>query len=604
MNVETPENEEYKAPKDHGELIRLIETAHSATKANAEEVKLDVDYFHGDQISARTRAELVKRGQPPIYTNKIAPAVRGLFGILDAASSDPEARPTRPSAQDAADVVTKTLRYVADKANLPVVKRDCSSNFIVEGCCAAIIEFDGRDINVAQIEWEDFIYDQQSRKHDFSDAKWLGVGKLMDREDVSAMFPDFDGEAGPIEDFGSFNDDAKLKFWGAHTRRLVRVCDVYYNHAGEWHRAIFTASQLLYSGVCEYVDEYGDTFCPIVATSWEVNRSRERVGAVRDMRPLQDEFNARRSRMLHLTNHRQVKQTQLNAPPANREIAIREAAKADGAIPYGWDSIPTPDMAQGQMLLLQQTEADLSRMAPTPAVLGQLGSGNQSGRARQVLQQAGYTELARAFGRFEQFELDLYRKLWFVARQYLDQPMFIRIVDDPRAIDFLTINEPIMGMVQEPIVDAEGQPVLDPMTGRPAFEVKQGVVGYNNRIAELEMEIVLTTVPDTVTLQQEVFNSIFEYASATKMNPFSPEFQLVIEMSPMPNKREVIERLEAARQTMAQQQQPDPMAMEAAKLDLEERKAGIDKDQAKAFKDYASAEAQQAEMVRKGLGLN
>lgn len=194
-------------------------------------------------------------------------------------------------------------------------------------------------------------------------------------------------------------------------------------------------------------------------------------------------------------------------------------------------------MAQGQMLLLQQTEADLSRMAPTPAVLGQLGSGNQSGCARQVLPQAGYTELARAFGRFEQFELDLYRKLWFVARQYLDQPMFVRIVDDPRAIDFLTINEPIMGMVQEPIVDAEGQPALDPMTWRPAFEIKQGVVGCNNRIAELEMEIVLTTVPDTAILQQEVFNSIFEYARATKMNPFSPEFQLVIKMSPMPNKR-------------------------------------------------------------------
>ena len=598
MNPET----EYAAPKEHGDLMKMVEQHLSATKENADEAKLDRDYFDGDQISGVTLATLKARGQPPIYTNKIGNSLRGMFGLIESAATDPQAFPRTPRSQDAADLVTKVLRYVADRAQMKKVKRNCAPEFLIEGSCAAIMEFDGRDITLAPIDWCNFIYDPLSVRADFSDAKWLGVAKMMDRDDVSAMFENFDGDGGPSEDFYGFNDDdaKRTQYWHSPTRKLVRVCDVYYNVGSDWHRIIFTASQTLYAGPSEYVDEDGETFCPITAVSHAVSRKGDRYGVVRDMRPLQDEVNARRSRMLHLTNTRQVRQTALNVQQGSKEIAKAEAAKADGALPYGWESVPSPDLAQGQMLLMQQSTADLDRMAPTPAVLSQTRGANQSGRASQIIQQAGFTELAYAFGMFEDWEESIYKKMWFCARQYLTEPMFIRIADDPRAIEFMTINEPVMGLVEQPIVDPESGMQID-------SEIVQGVVGYENRIAELDMEIIISTTPDTQTLQQEAFEAIVDLSKGLGISPIDPMFELVVELSPMPNKREALERIEAFRNELMQQQaqqEQDPMEAEAMKLTLAEKKAEIAKDQAKALKDITSAQAQKHEMRRKDAGLN
>lgn len=64
------------------------------------------------------------------YTNKIERAVNGIFGIIDAGESDPEAYPRTSVARDAADVATKTLRYIADKADSKETRRQLSESFV------------------------------------------------------------------------------------------------------------------------------------------------------------------------------------------------------------------------------------------------------------------------------------------------------------------------------------------------------------------------------------------------------------------------------------------------------------------------------------------
>jgi hypothetical protein len=106
----------------------------------------------------------------------------------------------------------------------------------------------------------------------------------------------------------------------------------------------------------------------------------------------------RRSKLLHLANSRQVRVTQEAGADAN--VIREEAARPDGVLPVGVEPTNTADMTQGQIVLLQESKAELERMGPNPAVLGQ-SNNSASGRAQLVRQQAGLTELTPALGGIE-----------------------------------------------------------------------------------------------------------------------------------------------------------------------------------------------------------
>lgn len=587
---------EYQPPFDHARLKRMVQLFRDATASNNVLARKDRDYYDGDQISPALLAELNKRGQPTIYTMKVAPAINGLLGLMDAASTDCTALPRSKNGNDAADIVTKTIRHIADRTNYKRVREKASSDYVIEGSGAAIVRYEGTQIKADPIAWDEFCYDPQSLNADFSDARWLGTAKLLDDDIARAQYGDaFDGSGDPYAGGELFDfDDHRRRWWSDKAKRQVRVVDLYYEAAaGEWHRAVFTSAGIIYQGPSAYHDDHGGTVCPIVGVSYAVKRTGERYGAARHMIPLQDEVNARRSRLLHLTNHRQVQQTDMMANPAHKDIAKREAAKADGVLPFGFEVSSPTDIASGQMQILQKTEADLDRLAPTPAVLGRNGQ-NESGRARQLLQEAGTTEQRRAFGRFEAFELRLYRLMWFIAREYFDEETEIRITGDPRAPEFIKINEPVMGPVQVPALNpATGEPVIDPTTGMPQTVTQMGPVGFNNRLAELDVDLTLTTVPDTVTLQQEVFSTLLEYASSNRLDTFDPRFWAMIEMSTIPNKREIIETLKRLKAEAASE--GAEQAAEAMQLQQAAAEGEVAASHAKAAKDTASADKMSVE---------
>ncbi|UZK69595.1 hypothetical protein OKW76_00450 [Sphingomonas sp. S1-29] len=550
----------------------------------------DRDYYDGDQISDHVKAELKKRGQPQIFTNKIGPAMSGILGIIDAGESDPECHARTIRSQDSADTATKTLRYIADRTQYKTVRKQTSDNYFIHGTCAAITEWDGSKITVSRIRWEDLVYDPLSREHDFSDAKYLGIAKLMDVKDVAAMFPEtYDSLGKPEgEAFDYLQTSTQTNWWRSGDRKQLRVVDLYYLVGTEWHRMIFCEAGELWAGPCEYVDDEGGSICPIAGTSFEIKQDNSRYGAIRNMIPLQDEVNARRSRLLHLVNHRQVRVSDPRVAVTKASEAAKEAAKADGVIPAGYEVVHSQDLAQGQMQIMQQSSIDLDRLAPTPSVLGRVASSSESGRARQMLQQAGYTELARAFGRFEAFEMAIYRRMWWAARQYLDAPTLIRIVDDPRAPEFLQINEPVMAEQMVPVMDpATGQPLIDPYTGQPVMQPQQVQVDTRNRLAELDMDIILTTVPDQTTQQAEVFEQLMNLAGSTGVSPFAPEFLAYLEMAPLSDKRATIERIQRLAQKASEQSaEAEQAAMQMAQA---EKGAEISGKEAKAQKDQALA---------------
>lgn len=594
----TDENE--LTPPDLTRMRRMFDESRDTTDQARREQQIDQDYYDGPaQLNAEIRHTLKMRGQPAIFDNRVAPAIDGILGVIESSKVDPRAFPRNPEDTASADVATKALRYIADRANWQQVKLDCAEDYLKQGITAAIVEWDGRDIRVEQIRWETFFYDPKSRKNDFSDAKYLGIAKWMYVDEVAQAYPERVRELG---DLASAHDNAVDETWNDRPedqirwvdkrRNRVNVVEIYYRHGSEWLRCVFCGAGWLEYGRSPYLNALtGETRCPIEAQSFKVDRKNNRYGPIRNMRPMQDEVNARRSRGLSLFNSRQVQQVDESAPPIDVDIVRQEAARHDGVIPTGWQTVQAADMARGNLEMLSEAKESLQRMVPV-AIAQDLREGSAtSGRARQVAQQAGMTQFGRGFGRIEDFETRIYRQMWRAAQQFITAPMFVRITDNPRAPEFLQVNEPVQGMVLQPQqvgTDEMGQPVMAQV---PAM----GVVDIKHRIAAMDMDIIVATTPDTIALEQEVFESLMDLVR-TGTDPFSPHFELLIEMSPLPDKVRILERLKSFRdqvqqaQAQAQAEQQQMVAQQMA-VDLGKTQSETKKNEATAYKTMVEAEA-------------
>jgi hypothetical protein len=350
-------------------------------------------------------------------------------------------------------------------------------------------------------------------------------------------------------------------------------------------RDVFFAGGPLESGPSPYQDDDRRPTNPIEAYSSYVDRQNNRVGVVRDMRPLQDEVNKRRSKALHEISTRQIQQTDSNAPPVDADEARKEAAKPDGVVPPGWSIVARSDVVANNMQLLAEAKAEIERFSPNPAILGRQGA-DASGRAVQVRQQAGMTELARVLGRFKDWEFRCYRQMWARARQFWKDPMWIRVTDDLGAPQYVRVNDPVH------LVDQQtGQPAIDPHTGQPVLS------HVKNDIAKMDIDIIIDSVPDTATLEQEIFEELSKLAQA--YGPQNVPFSLVIEMSSLPKKRELIQKLEAF---MAQQQAAQAQALEQ-KMQMETagKQAEIASDTATARNKNAQALLYEVQAVAQAL---
>lgn len=259
--------------------------------------------------------------------------------------------------------------------------------------------------------------------------------------------------------------------------------------------------------------------------------------------PLQNAINGLDSRTMNLANSAQVQISDETALATDADIARTEASRADGMIPKGYTKVPVTDLFQGATLKLNQYISAIERMAPTPSVLGRAEGANQSGRARQIAAAAGFTELARFFSRAERLEERIYKQMWFRARQFMTELRLLRVTNDAGAKESLQVNTPINRPV--PVMGPDGQPTIQPQQ-----------VGVQHHLAEMDMEITITTVRQAVTLRQEAIDAMLEFSAKTSVSILDPQFEFLLELSNIPDKAEILGKYNAIRQkAQAQQQQ-------------------------------------------------
>lgn len=524
---------------------RMFGEARDLLADNRKQQQIDDDYYHGYQLTREERQTLEKRGQPDTVFNRFRKAINGTLGVLEDGQNDPRAYGRNPGVdEDAADVVTKTLRFGADLNDFADLRLECAYDYLVPGHCAVLVEVDEeRRPKLTQIQWEEFFFDPRSRKKDFSDARYLGIAKWMYAEQVSALYPKSTDEVENTlssnfsmdETFGD-RPKAGTSNWIDRKNRRLMVVEIYHRQGGQWWRCVFHAGGILTAGPSQYLDGKKQPACAIVAMSCYVDRENNRIGIGRDMRSPQDEFNKRRQKLLHQLNNRQLFAPNVDSfMPIDADTARQEAARPDGVIPAGWQPVSQTDLASGQFNLLSLAESEMDRQGPNPAILGRQAQ-DASGRAQQIRQEAGLSEDSLIYKGIHNWELRIYRAMWDRCRQFWTAPDYIRITDDEGAPQYIGINQPTQPRI---VMGPDGQAMVQP-------------AGIDNELADLDVDIVLDTVPDTAVLANEQFETLSQLAQM--YGPQEVPFDDLLELSSIPDKSKLIEKRQQRQQQQAQAQ--------------------------------------------------
>ena len=595
-----------QAPNSTSKFVAMFEEAEEATYSAQKRSQRDRDYYDGIQLTSEERDALKARGQPPVVVNRIRRKVDYLCGLEVQTRTDPKAWPRTPNHEQGAEAATDALRFVADNTNWDGIRSDIYEDMLVEGFggCEVVHTFDGEQSEVAVnfYNWDRLFYDPFSRKLDFSDARYKGAVIWMDVEEAieqGAKKAEVEWSIRDGAQSQTYDDRPKYFTWADQRRNRIRVVLLHYKEKGEWRFCMFHKGGIIKQDVSPYVDEKGNSVCPLIMQSMYVDRENNRYGIVRDMIDSQDEVNKRRSKSLHLLTMRQVVMEE-GAVDSAAEVR-RELSRPDGVIikqpDAQFDIQPQGDLAQGHVALYQDAKAELDMMGANSALAGDTGE-SASGRAVLARQQGGMVEITRNVNQLHELTKRVYEAMWQRIRQFWTDERWVRVTDDDRNVRFVGFNQPVT-------VADELSKLPDEALAQFAMENQlvpndprlNELVRMENPVEEIEVDITIEEVPDQVSMESEQFQAVMGLAPAMmQANPQTSDvvLDLMVTLAPglKSDHRDMFkQRLEEVREQNAagggQQQEMQAMQMQlgmaGAEADINATLAKAEKDRADAF---------------------
>lgn len=549
-----PEEEEFDLALHISQVEDWEEVTDTATKLS----ERDRDYFDNKQLTAAELKELSDRGQPDVIFNKIRSKVNYLLGLEITSRTDPRAMPRNPKDEETATAASDALRYVEDKTDLDQKFSAAWENELIEGYggIELVVDETTGEIDAVHWSWDRLFYDVHSRKHDFSDATYLGGITWMDAAQAKAQFPGKDEviDLTSGDDTGRTHDDKpKWKRWTSGTnRKRVKIVQMYYLKGSEWYWCIFTKGGKLAGGPVPFKDDKGRSWCPLFMQSAYVDRENNRYGEVRSYISPQDEINKRRSKSLHLLTQRQTKGEK--GAVDDVEAMKTELAKPDGHVEvnpgFDFEILDTTGQVQGNFEMMQQAMLHMESEGANSALMGKQ-DGAASGRAIQLSQTGGQIEISPLVDRHTHLKTRVFRGIWNLIRQYKTEEWWVRVTDNEENVRFVGFNRPVtmreeamkrltaQGMPPEQAEMMIGQIASDPMRG-PMLDQ---VVRTENVPAEMDMDITIEHVPDVANSQQEQFEALVGLAPTVVFPP-----QVYIKASNLRNKRELLDELKGSQE--------------------------------------------------------
>lgn len=575
--VAAQESQPDPAMQDVAVLVQWRDAAEEASLDARKEAERDRDYYDNKQLTAAEIQTLKKRGQPIVIKNRIKRKIDFLSGLEKRQRANPKAIPRTPVEEQGAFAATDSISYVIDDQNYAAKRSQAWRNMLLEGAGGFSVAVEMKDygpcVTVTRTPWDRMFFDPHSAEADFSDAMYLGIDVWMDETDAKTKYadvPDLDDilsatyrtEASQTD---TYDDKPKSGVWADRSRKRIRITQMYFRPQGVWHYAEFTKGGLLKGGISPYQDEDGEPECEFLFQSAYVDRDNNRYGAVREMIGPQDEVNKRSSKALHLFTMRQIRIDPRAGLDANK--TRKEVARADGVVEAAKDEfeiLTTDNMAAGHFQLLQEAKADLEVQGPNADLQGD-NKKSPSGKAIQLNQTGGLIELGDIMDGLRHLDVRVFRAVWNRIRQFWTEEKWIRVTDDERNIRFVGMNLSPESRVQLMSQYPEGLP--------------PNLKALNQPISELDVDITIDAVTDSIEPQREQFQGMIELVQAGVQLP--P--QMLLESFPnLRNREKIMQMMEE------QAQKPDP---EQAKMQAEM--------QMKQMEAQSKLQMDQAELQRK-----
>lgn len=577
-DVSTGDERAGQAFATHSQLKRKFSDFHFNKRRERKEQDEARHYRHGDQWTAKEISTLNDRRQPVVTYNRISRKIDGICGIVERQRAQPRAFPRSPKFQQGADLATAALRAALEQAKWKRKSPKCAETGATEGYGGIELKLtpnpDGSyDIDLETVDPIDFFYDPRSKEEDFSDATYMGCGKWVDAEVLKDRFPDKISEIEDSLDGSELTDEMSggseaiwLRGGELKTVRVVYIC---YQHRGQWCWCLFTHAHKLMEGTSPFIDRHGKTVCSYVMYSAAVDHDWDRYGFPRHLKSPQDEINQRRSKGLHEQNTRRIV-GEIGAFDDIEKVR-REAVRPDGVVlrNKGYeaefdDAKKVQDVA-GQLKFLEDAKLEIENFGPNPALLGEGGISNRSGRAINLMQQAGIAELGPYMISFASWKHRVYEQLFYAIKKYWQNERWIRLTDDEGQQQFVQLNAMQMG--------------------------PYGVPQIVNSIGELDVDIVLDEGPDNITVMQDFYEALSQMIPAVAPMLSPQQVQSVLEMlfdiSPLP-----AEAKRKFKQASMAAQQPDPAAEMAKQIQLAGAQAEVEETQSKTMLNMAKAQAE------------
>ena len=577
-------------------LTQLVQWFEEAEEANQDARKLafrDMDYYDGKQLTPEEASALRKRGQPDTTFNFIGGKIDTMLGLEIQQRSDPKAWPRTPNDEKAAEAATDALRYVEDKEGLDTLFSESYEDLSKGGF--EVVEVlvkntkSGRaEIDLKQPAFDRVFYDPHSTKREFSDGRYMGYVLWWDRDQAEKKWPDKkDAIAGTIAEVvgntTDYDDKPTFKVWARPgDRPRLRIVTIYWKDGEQWHMTKYTKQGVLETDEVPFVDEEGMSVNPMIMQSAYVDRENARYGAVRRLIGPQDEENKRRSKLLHMLTVRQT----IAEKGAVDDVAEMKTqlARPDGHIEtnpgFDFEIIDQSVQAAGQANLMQYSSAQMEKMGANSSLQG-TPEGAPSGRAIALTQQGGLVELTPLSERHRNFKKRVYEAIWQRIRQFWTEERWIRVTDNEDNIRFVgfnrktTVGEEFARELKEEegLGDEEIQQALQQAQANGEDLEAEITV---NVPAQMDMDILIETAPDTVTIEQEQFAELSKVIG-TGLELNDPRMKLLIRASQLRDKNEILEMIDGREQPTDEQKFAQQLQLQDAVTELQKKQAELEK---------------------------
>lgn len=568
----------FKQAVDHGSEWRKL-------------AREEYDFVRGKQWSEDDKAALTEKGRPALTINKIRPHLNILSGYQRVNRYEVNFEPRTSDDFESCELRKGVTKYIMDNCDYNDVESAVFMDGIIGGIGWFHVFYDWDytamegEIDIERISPFDIYTDPEARKPDYSDAKFLCRAKWVDKDELCDIYPEHADDI--LSEFRRYDMDEKEAdmvgtepLWYNRDLKKVRLIECWYKEREMQTRYMMAGGTIsdvpppiptvIASPFQVPVDKvrlavimgdikleemdspYQHGFFPFVPfTLYHYGEGDVPCGVVRDVKDPQREINKKRSQILHILNtqgnsglitettamteEQQERYRKYGSKPG-AIIEVNDGTLAGGRIREIQPSAPPVGLIQSA----QESEADIPKITGINESMLGISAPQQSGRAIELNQRQAVTNIAPFFDNLRKSKRAIVQQLWgykghkgLIPQYYTEEKVF-RIVGKTGQEQFVTVNQQVQ--------------MQDPQTG-------QLITTVLNDLSQGNYDVIISDTPYSVSQRQGQFWALVDAVSKLGL-PANIIFDKLIELSDIPDKQEIIQRLQAEQQQANAPQEP------------------------------------------------